>query len=380
MKTPFHKLPAFRGVHFILLLPKQERNCSLGPPLLFCTVFLSYFSVPPFFFFPALLGLWDLSSLTRDWTGPWQWECRVLTSGQPGNSLLRLFSCQRLPTDPALCYHLKQKPELSPRIPVSTLCPRPFSPAMSRDKNQSHKARLWVEGDHNLWRSLSGATPPSPGPSSTQLWTGVVQLSEGRPRVFSGPSFPLGGLEFPFSLILLLNLLGNSSLFLAHLQPPSLFPAPSLLCLVSIYWAPPGCRQSARHQSSSGDQVLASQSFHLRKGETLNLWQQCDTPWGKRKMLRGGRDILRGRFFEKRGGNIPSSEKALGRRNWVKLGWLQCSEPWGEWSHVRKGRQADPPLCQRSEVSCLLTCTSDKLGPAEKEGCLWNFSSLSPPF
>ena len=33
-------------------------------------------------------GMWDLSSLTRDQTStPLQWWCRVLTTGQPGNSL-----------------------------------------------------------------------------------------------------------------------------------------------------------------------------------------------------------------------------------------------------------------------------------------------------
>ena len=47
---------------------------------------------------------------------------------------------------------------------------------------------------------------------------------------------------------------------------------------------------------------------------------------------------------------------------------------------MREGRQVDPALCQSSEVSCLLTCTSDKLGPAEKEGCSRNLSSLTPLF
>ena len=31
-------------------------------------------------------GLWDLSSLTRDWTQALRWKCEVLTSGLPGNS------------------------------------------------------------------------------------------------------------------------------------------------------------------------------------------------------------------------------------------------------------------------------------------------------
>ena len=111
---------------------------------LHCYSALFFFLIFPchhFFLPPALLGLWDLSSLTRDWTKPWQWQCWVLTTGQPGNSLLCLFSFQRIPVDTALYCHAKLKPELSPRTPVPTLCPHPFSPAMPRDKSQSHKAR-----------------------------------------------------------------------------------------------------------------------------------------------------------------------------------------------------------------------------------------------
>ena len=45
-----------------------------------------------FFFLSAPLGLWDLSSLTRDLTpGPRQWKHRVLTAGPPGNSLLGIW-------------------------------------------------------------------------------------------------------------------------------------------------------------------------------------------------------------------------------------------------------------------------------------------------
>ena len=41
------------------------------------------------FILNMLCSLWDFSSLTRDWTtrGPWQWECGVLTTELPGNSL-----------------------------------------------------------------------------------------------------------------------------------------------------------------------------------------------------------------------------------------------------------------------------------------------------
>ena len=38
-------------------------------------------------FFTVMCILWDLSSLTRDWTpGPQHWKCKVLTTGQPGSS------------------------------------------------------------------------------------------------------------------------------------------------------------------------------------------------------------------------------------------------------------------------------------------------------
>lgn len=73
LKTPFHKLQPSEWFHFMLLLCKT-RNFSLGPPLLFCTVFLSYFSVPPFSF-PALLGLWDLSSLAQGLNQAMSAEC-----------------------------------------------------------------------------------------------------------------------------------------------------------------------------------------------------------------------------------------------------------------------------------------------------------------
>ena len=36
---------------------------------------------------PTPHSLWDLSSQTRDWTRAQQWECGVLTAGQPGNPL-----------------------------------------------------------------------------------------------------------------------------------------------------------------------------------------------------------------------------------------------------------------------------------------------------
>ena len=39
----------------------------------------------------CMRGSWNLSSLTRDWTGPWQWECQVLTTGPPGNSQMLIF-------------------------------------------------------------------------------------------------------------------------------------------------------------------------------------------------------------------------------------------------------------------------------------------------
>lgn len=91
-KTPFHKLPAFRMVHFMLLLPKQEGT--------FITAILHYF---PFLFFQSkfffkLLGLWDLSSdqgLNQ--------AMRVLSANQwtAREFSLSLFSCQRLPMDTA---------------------------------------------------------------------------------------------------------------------------------------------------------------------------------------------------------------------------------------------------------------------------------------
>ena len=38
-------------------------------------------------------GMWDLSSLTRDWThAPLQWKCRILTTGPPGDSLICLLN------------------------------------------------------------------------------------------------------------------------------------------------------------------------------------------------------------------------------------------------------------------------------------------------
>ena len=44
------------------------------------------------FFFTMPWSLWDLSSLTRDWTwGPLQWKGSVLTTGPPGNSWLLLL-------------------------------------------------------------------------------------------------------------------------------------------------------------------------------------------------------------------------------------------------------------------------------------------------
>ena len=46
-----------------------------------------------FLFLAGLCGLWDFSSLTRDWTpGPWQWKSWVLTTGQLWNSPQVLYS------------------------------------------------------------------------------------------------------------------------------------------------------------------------------------------------------------------------------------------------------------------------------------------------
>ena len=55
----------------------MERAMWLGIQF-FCCCFLA-----------ALLGLWNLSSPTRDWIwGPQQWKSQVLTTGPPGNSQL----------------------------------------------------------------------------------------------------------------------------------------------------------------------------------------------------------------------------------------------------------------------------------------------------
>ena len=43
-------------------------------------------SFPKPFLLTTLLGMWDLSSLTRDWTQAQQWDHWVPTTGQPGNS------------------------------------------------------------------------------------------------------------------------------------------------------------------------------------------------------------------------------------------------------------------------------------------------------
>ena len=55
--------------------------------LLQTTLFHSFF----LFFLATLCSLWDLSSLTRDWTQAWQWKHQVLTTGPPGNSPFHSF-------------------------------------------------------------------------------------------------------------------------------------------------------------------------------------------------------------------------------------------------------------------------------------------------
>ena len=46
-----------------------------------------------FIFLAVLCSLWDITSLTRDWTqGPWQWAHRVLTIGLRGNFPLGHFN------------------------------------------------------------------------------------------------------------------------------------------------------------------------------------------------------------------------------------------------------------------------------------------------
>ena len=46
------------------------------------------------FYLVSLPGMWDLSSLTRDWTcAPLQWKYRVLTPGPPGKSFMVILIC-----------------------------------------------------------------------------------------------------------------------------------------------------------------------------------------------------------------------------------------------------------------------------------------------
>ena len=91
-----------------------------------------------------------------------------------------------------------------------------------------------VEGDRSLSSSLSGGYPTAQCPLiHTALGWDIPAFFREKtgPHIFSGPSFPLGGLEFPFSLILLLKLPGNPLLFPAHLWQPSLFSSPATLLL-----------------------------------------------------------------------------------------------------------------------------------------------------
>ena len=69
--------------------------------ILWCTVLWGFLFLLFFFFFLAPCSIWDLSSLTSNWThSSLHWKHRVLTTGLPGKSLCEFWQMRRVMQPP----------------------------------------------------------------------------------------------------------------------------------------------------------------------------------------------------------------------------------------------------------------------------------------
>lgn len=79
-------------IFFPLLLLKSSLLAVYFKACQYSTVIRISPSSILWFFFSHPCGLQGLSSPARDWTGPWQWNQWVLTTGPPGSSLIVLLT------------------------------------------------------------------------------------------------------------------------------------------------------------------------------------------------------------------------------------------------------------------------------------------------